>query len=589
MSASGYSQLTLPQVPPGYVLQFVSVQEGSNNLSEFLQSYPAVASSNQVEDQESQSSEMNEFFCTTCNTNSEEPCWDHADAVKDHAVELAVITLPDCLFFDHKPGMPDKGVFARTAIAAQTVFGPLIAPIRKTFVEDTTLALPFSDLGKKDAVYFDLRSSHTCNWMKFVRFAETRAQQNVAVCIRDTDIYFVTIRLVPPREEIRVAFSGKYSAVLDEAFLQERVMPFEAVGGHQIVAVLASGSQEAAAPELPVPVPNSPQKHPTPRKSAHAPQTTEEPTSKRGQTTPSRAFTRPMIPAAKKSVVPPSRSSVVRKSQTPSEPIRLPVKPSKTMESDPSAGAAPQPTVSPLSVTSYGLRSKRASIPAEEFFLDSRGKPVVFNGSYSDTVSPAPSPAQGLRERASRKRNKVVVDVSVDERDESMDIVPITPKSRNNPPRVSERSRRDAGGKRSKSVAERTVNLFGHNFEDHSEDDADWAMTDSSTRSRRSSLSRSTGLSSDISSSAITESERSFPAQKRSPAKTHRKAASTQNGSRTPTKTVVRHSPEIDNAVCIESREGSEEIEQVPAPKKAKVVPVLTNVKSGKKAEVLMK
>ena len=53
------------------------------------------------------------------------------------------------------------------------------------------------------------RESHS-NWMRYVNFAFSTQQQNLIACQIGIDIYFYTIKTVPPNTELLVWFSEDY-------------------------------------------------------------------------------------------------------------------------------------------------------------------------------------------------------------------------------------------------------------------------------------------------------------------------------------------------------------------------------------------
>ncbi|XP_055350888.1 PR domain zinc finger protein 15-like isoform X2 [Paramacrobiotus metropolitanus] len=117
-----------------------------------------------------------------------------------------------------------KAVFAKETIPRMTVFGPLIGELSTSKSADVAFAC-----GKpttKRLHYFQLESDKTSNWMKFVRFAATPEEQNLAAfevketspLLSDPDaisptrthVLFVSTKAILPGDELKVAYSLIY-------------------------------------------------------------------------------------------------------------------------------------------------------------------------------------------------------------------------------------------------------------------------------------------------------------------------------------------------------------------------------------------
>ncbi|XP_055332191.1 uncharacterized protein LOC129584113 [Paramacrobiotus metropolitanus] len=227
-SESGFESALLPATEVSLTLDADSglapVDDGQSTaalLNEFLKGFPQVAT-NEPNLPKSVENASAGIWCDGCGRLVEEPCWEHASAVEDDVVDLSTATLPPCLVIIRKEDSQEIGVFARAPIAMQCRFGPVVAPVNSHFSEETTLALPFPELGKKNAVYFDMADDRRCNWLKHVRFTHNAAEQNLAVYLYQGGVYFVSVKAVAAGCELKAAYSPQYAALLTKKFLDVR-------------------------------------------------------------------------------------------------------------------------------------------------------------------------------------------------------------------------------------------------------------------------------------------------------------------------------------------------------------------------------
>ncbi|XP_055354541.1 PR domain zinc finger protein 4-like isoform X2 [Paramacrobiotus metropolitanus] len=145
------------------------------------------------------------FSCSVCQDVGDEPCWTHMRHVQDtHVLPLSLTSLPNILEFDKE----NAGVVTKSMILPQTMFGPFVAPLshkQSQFV------------GGNEENFLQLDSDHQCNWMKHIRFAIKPEDQNLSVCLRESDVYFIATKLIPPGMELKAGYSEKYSWTLQNA------------------------------------------------------------------------------------------------------------------------------------------------------------------------------------------------------------------------------------------------------------------------------------------------------------------------------------------------------------------------------------
>ncbi|XP_055350909.1 zinc finger protein 814-like [Paramacrobiotus metropolitanus] len=169
---------------------------------------------------------LEQIFCGQCQKWTDLPCLSHAQRVRDASVlPYSVASLPHILYLDvPQHGQADKAVFAKEAVLPLTVFGPLIGVRSKK--EPADVAFACGNATRKGLHYFHLESDETTNWMKYVRFAQSPEEQNLAayevheaspllpapaVSPTRTHVIFVSTKTIQPGDELKVAYSLVYS------------------------------------------------------------------------------------------------------------------------------------------------------------------------------------------------------------------------------------------------------------------------------------------------------------------------------------------------------------------------------------------
>ncbi|XP_055334116.1 PR domain zinc finger protein 15-like [Paramacrobiotus metropolitanus] len=148
------------------------------------------------------------IYCPECEIFGPEPCWQHTKRYKDRqTVPLAKASLPSVLRFIAADEYPDAptGVSARSFLHSHSVFGPMRG------VLCSRMGGKFIVPGKDYRQCYHLESDYACNWMKYVHFADDPKEQNVAVAIRDNQIFFVTTKDIKPGTELKLCYSQKYA------------------------------------------------------------------------------------------------------------------------------------------------------------------------------------------------------------------------------------------------------------------------------------------------------------------------------------------------------------------------------------------
>lgn len=66
---------------------------------------------------------------------------------------------------------------------------------------------PQKDSEKSDDLWINLCDEDRCNWMMFVRPAENHLEQNLVAYQYGSDIFYTTIKNIPPKQELKVGIS----------------------------------------------------------------------------------------------------------------------------------------------------------------------------------------------------------------------------------------------------------------------------------------------------------------------------------------------------------------------------------------------
>ncbi|XP_055334203.1 LOW QUALITY PROTEIN: uncharacterized protein LOC129585518 [Paramacrobiotus metropolitanus] len=172
------------------------------------------------------------IYCDCCHKLLPTPCWLHAVSVCDElVVPFSVGSLPKMLYLDVcDDSITGKAVFTKEVIGPNTLFGPLIAPLTPG---DSEKARYFcvTDEHRK---YYEMESDYACNWMKHVRFADSLQNSNLLVFSRGSEVVFVTIKTVAPREELKVWYSKQYLEMVEphgKADVEDVKLEMDEVGG----------------------------------------------------------------------------------------------------------------------------------------------------------------------------------------------------------------------------------------------------------------------------------------------------------------------------------------------------------------------
>ena len=100
----------------------------------------------------------------------------------------------------------DLGVFAKKAIPKRTHFGPFISELVATQDQVTNQGFPLKiERDDGQTLFLEPMDENACNWMMFVRPAKSYSEQNLVAFQYNNDIFFVTIKNIEPRQELKVS------------------------------------------------------------------------------------------------------------------------------------------------------------------------------------------------------------------------------------------------------------------------------------------------------------------------------------------------------------------------------------------------
>ena len=151
------------------------------------------------------------------------PCLRHCSSLDDTPfIPRAIATLPAVLTVQAVSDAPEqKGVFAKSLVSTLTVFGSLYAPT-VAVSGSSDLSSNFLLTGANGSLHsFILDSDDLCNWMKYVRLAGNRREQNVMAYQQDDKVYFTSMRTIHEGEELRVWYSRKYAGSIGKPALSD--------------------------------------------------------------------------------------------------------------------------------------------------------------------------------------------------------------------------------------------------------------------------------------------------------------------------------------------------------------------------------
>ncbi|XP_061165396.1 PR domain zinc finger protein 10-like isoform X1 [Saccostrea echinata] len=161
----------------------------------------------------------NEIWCDDCSTTYATECPTHKLTLVPDKVVLsrAWSSLPPLLqiFRIGDPNLhpieTSVGVFAKRTIQKNVQFGPFVGEL---VTDENAINGKFPlaiERGEGDVSYFDTSDENKCNWMMFVRPAESYAEQNCVAYQYGLDIYFTVTRNIEAKAEIKVWYAPHYA------------------------------------------------------------------------------------------------------------------------------------------------------------------------------------------------------------------------------------------------------------------------------------------------------------------------------------------------------------------------------------------
>ncbi|GAB6024300.1 hypothetical protein CHUAL_008992 [Chamberlinius hualienensis] len=116
----------------------------------------------------------------------------------------------------HSNGQNVYGVVAKKSISKRTQFGPVEGVLiqqqemkNQSSVNEFVLQLETMD---NELVTVDVSDENQCNWMGFVRAAESYKEQNLVVLQQEHNLFYITTKTILPKTELKVGYSVQYAS-----------------------------------------------------------------------------------------------------------------------------------------------------------------------------------------------------------------------------------------------------------------------------------------------------------------------------------------------------------------------------------------
>ncbi|GAU92755.1 hypothetical protein RvY_04798 [Ramazzottius varieornatus] len=159
--------------------------------------------------------------CISCQELENGPCISYCqNLVPDETIPRAISSLPSQLVFRMilypTPSRPSefqgtKGsrrVFARRAIPAGTVYGPLVGVLSQP---SEFRRFVFGQVVDGTIMHYRLDSDDLCNWMKYVRRSYRSSEVNAMAYQHGKSIYFTVLKPLTEGDELCVGYSPTYA------------------------------------------------------------------------------------------------------------------------------------------------------------------------------------------------------------------------------------------------------------------------------------------------------------------------------------------------------------------------------------------
>ncbi|XP_068226668.1 zinc finger protein PLAG1-like isoform X1 [Palaemon carinicauda] len=172
-----------------------------------------------------------QLWCEDCQQSLEGDCEEHGPLQKVADTEVSTRarrSIPHVLLL--KDEVTHTGVYAKEFLRKRLQFGPLqaekiLAGSRQVTVEQEIqerFGIVFKITQEEgDYLLLDTQQEERSNWMIFVRPAEKKSEQNLVAFQYKGEIYFATIKEIPPQCELKVWFSKDYAERMGTRILAE--------------------------------------------------------------------------------------------------------------------------------------------------------------------------------------------------------------------------------------------------------------------------------------------------------------------------------------------------------------------------------
>ncbi|XP_051953439.1 PR domain zinc finger protein 10-like [Xyrauchen texanus] len=162
------------------------------------------------------------LWCEDCSSANPAACLKHGPLhpiFNRPVTTKARASLPLVLYIDRFLG----GIFTKRHIPKRTQFGPVEGPVvRQSELQDTHIHLklymldPAKEGERMEDLWFDLSDEERCNWMMFVRPAQTHLEQNLVAYQYGSEIFYTTIKNIQPKQELKVWYAASYAEFVNQ-------------------------------------------------------------------------------------------------------------------------------------------------------------------------------------------------------------------------------------------------------------------------------------------------------------------------------------------------------------------------------------
>ncbi|KAL3887286.1 hypothetical protein ACJMK2_027229 [Sinanodonta woodiana] len=165
----------------------------------------------------------NDIWCEECMTTYEGDCPTHPLTFCPDKIVFsrAWASLPSLLQIFRLGTEGDLGVFSKRMIPKFTQFGPFVAEVVDSQAKMNNTKFPLMvERQAGEFFYYETSDENKCNWMMFVRPADTFAEQNLVAYQHGPDIFFSVTKTIEAKQELKVWYAAHYAERLGKKRLE---------------------------------------------------------------------------------------------------------------------------------------------------------------------------------------------------------------------------------------------------------------------------------------------------------------------------------------------------------------------------------